>query len=451
MTTGHLVDEPATTAPSLVTRLAIVVAAAFLLGFAGGVATTAVVGWSVVGRPSRVRVLALAGFVVVAVAVAWLAAGVPTPQQVGAFTNLGGRGWLDALARVALGIAAGAACLPAAGPGSSDPQPPAVATETVSSKTTRPRLQEVDRMRAVAIVAVVLIHGLPFRAPVTDYLDYWLSDLTRFAVPTLLVLAGWLVPTNAVGGRWVTRRLGRLLPAYLIAVTCMIALARLTPAIDARPILASVIFGDAVGPYYFIPVLVLLVVLTPVFTRLPTRVVVGLTVLAAAGSLAIEVADLSLYAHNHLPLTWLPWYLAGMAARPHRDRLVTLAPTWWLPALLVATTMALLLAFPDVETTPRRILTWLAMWTSVTALGLVAMRNQRPASAATGAVSRSSYVIYLYHPPVMAGLTGLFGSAIVTVRPLTATGVAVVLGVMAASLAVIAMSPRGARWFGATS
>ncbi len=493
MTTTHLLDEPTTDAPSLAARLAIVVAAALLLGFPGGIAAIAVLGWSVFGRPTRVRVLALAGLVVVAVTVSWLAAGVPTPQQVGGFTNLGGRGWLDAMARAALGIAAGAACLPAAGRAAADWLPttagreptagrqstagleaaagteaaaatemaagtqpaagtePTATTEAASTVSPRPRFPEVDRMRAVAIVAVVFIHGLPFRAPITDYLDYWLSDLTRFAVPTLLVLAGWLVPMHAVGGRWVRRRLGRLLPAYLIAATCMIVLARLTPAIDARPILGSILFGDAVGPYYFIPVLVLLVVLTPVFTRLPTRVLVGLTILAAAGSLAIEVADLSLYAHNHLPLTWLPWYLVGMAARPHRERLVALAPTWWLPAVLVATTVALLLAFPDIETTPRRILTWVAMWTTVSALGLVSMRGQHPVSAATGAISRSSYVIYLYHPPVMAGLTGLFGSAIVTMRPLTATGVAVVLGVMATSLAVLALSPRGARWFGATS
>ncbi len=429
-------------APRLTTRVAVVVVATVVLGFPGGLACLGVMAWSLLATPTRARVLTLAGLLLVATTVAWIAAGVPTAQQVAVFTNLGGRGWLDGLARFALGVAAGTLC--------GVPDHPRATASTSAAVGPETRLPEVDRMRAIAIVTVVFIHGLPFRAPITDYLDYWLSDLTRFAVPTLLVLAGWLVPRRAVGWQWVGRRLGRLLPAYFIAATVMIVLARLTPSIDARPVLQSLAFGDAVGPHYFIPVLVLLILATPLFMRLPTRWLVALTVAAVVGSLVVEVADLSLYAHNHLPLTWLPWYLVGIVARPHRDRLVDLAATWWLPTLLAATTVAVAVMFAPVETTPRRVLTWVAMWAVVAALAMGTLHLPGPTTGVTDRLSSSSYVIYLYHPPVMAGLTGLFGSAVITLRPVTATVVAVTLGVVAAHLATVAFSPRGARRFGAS-
>ncbi|MDX1619618.1 MAG: acyltransferase, partial [Nitriliruptorales bacterium] len=296
--------------PTLPT-VALVLASWFLLGLAGGLATLAVVVWVLRSEPSRDQVLAAAGIAFLATAVGWLAAGTPSQFEIASFTNLGGRGWLDGLTRVGLGLLA-AAVLPVRAGSGEERSPPS------PTPINGGRLPEVDRLRAIAIVTVVFIHGLPFKPPVTDAIDYWLSDITRFSVATLVFVSGWLLPRGPVGSAWVWHRLRRLVPAYLLASAVMVALSRLTPVIDERPLLQTLLMGDAVGPYYYVFVLVVLIAVTPFLQRLSSRMRWTLLGLSAAGALVIEVADLSLYAHNHLPLTWLPYYLAGYLLRPFR-------------------------------------------------------------------------------------------------------------------------------------
>ena len=418
----------------------LVIGSWFLLGIVGGLATIAVVVWTRWSHPSREQILAAAGLAFLATAIGWLAAGTPDPFQVASFTNLGGRGWLDGLARAGLGLLVGALLVPVEAEGRPSGSP--VARDG-------PRLPEVDRLRAIAIVTVVFIHGLPFKPPVTDAVDYWLSDITRFSVATLVFVSGWLLPREPVNGGWVWHRLRRLVPAYLLASVVMITLSRLTPVIDERPLLQTLLLGDAVGPYYYVFVLVVLIAVTPALQRLTPRLQWTLLGVSAAGAVLIELADLSLYAHNHLPLTWLPHYLAGYLLRPFRPALGRLADHVQAASVVVAGAVLVGVGVIGVETAPRRLMTVLGMWAVLAMLLVLTVTAEDATTRLTRTLSARSYLIYLYHPPIVAGLAGVFGSSIVTGRPVTATLVAVIVLLAAGGLAVVAFPRHAQRWLGA--
>lgn len=393
--------------------LAATVAALLLLGPVAGIAVAAVGVWDHGGAPTPRRVLLLAALVLALVAAGWLAVGVPDPFAIGATYAFGPRGWLDAMIRGALAmVAIGVVGGPPGMRARPDPERPR-GTEPVGS-----RLPEVDRLRAVAIVTVVLIHTLPFRAPTTGHLDWWLGDLTRFAVPVLFLVSGWLVPARPVGLVWLRRRLTRLLVPYLTASTVMLLVTWASPLFDRPPVVRALLMGDAVGIYYFVFALVVLTLLVPLLQRLSRRGQLTVFVLAAVASLVIEIANLSIYLHNHLPLTWLPYLLGGMLLRPHRDRLRQFADHG--AAILVAPlgVLVVALALVEIETPARQALTWAGIWVVGATLLLWSLGGTDRASAVTTTLSRGSYPIFLYHVPIVAGLVGTFGTSALSGRPL---------------------------------
>ena len=399
--------------------------AVVVLGPAGAAAVLALALWDLTGRPTSRRVLLLGALGLAVVAQGWLVAGVPGRFELGAFAA-GSRGWLDALTRAAIGVVAVGAL---GGSPTMRVRPDLPATGTRGARGLADRLPEVDRLRAVAIVTVVLIHTLPFRAPTTGYLDWWLGDVTRFAVPVLLFASGWLVPRRRVGLDWLRRRLRRLVPPYLVGSVVMLLVSSVSPLLDRRPVAQALLLGDAVGIYYFVVVLIVLTMLVPAVQRLSSRGQVVLLALAAAVSLAIEVADLSIYLHNHLPLTWLPYLLAGMVLRPHRDRLRANADQWVLHAGAVLGIVLVGMVLLDIHSPARQVATWVGIWAAGATLLLAALAARSQPTRTTATLSRLSYPIYLYHLPVVAGLVGTFGTSILSGRPLVAVPLTLVVAV----------------------
>ena len=410
-----------------------------LLGPAAGLAAAGAAVWALFGTGDRARILGTAGVLTIATATSWLAAGTPTPFEVVSFVNEGGRDWIDVTGRATLALILVALALPASNGTSRRPGVRVVAS----------RLDEADRLRAISIVTVVVIHGLPFRAPITGYIDYWLSDLLRFSVATLFFVSGWLLPSARMGATWVRRRLARVLPAYVLASVVMLSLAHVSPFIDTRPAINSLLLGDAVGPYYFVYVLVALTLVTPLLQRLSRPTLWGLLALAAAASLAIELADLPLYLHNHLPFTWLPFYLAGHLLRPLRSTIARAHD--WVRATLVVTTaiLALALGVLPIESTPRRAVTWITMWAVLGMLLALSLATSAVPSPLTRRLGEQSYLVYLYHPAIVASIAGAFGSSVLTLRPLTAAAVAIMTCLLGGVLARIAWPTQAGRWLGA--
>ncbi|MDX1620160.1 MAG: hypothetical protein R3320_04165, partial [Nitriliruptorales bacterium] len=98
---------------------------------------------------------------------------------------------------------------------------------------------------------------------------------------------------------------------------------------------------------------------------------------------------------------------------------------------------------------PYTILTVLGMWAVLAMLLVLSSTADDATTRLTRTLSARSYLIYLYHPPIVAGLAGVFGSSIVTGRPVTATLGAVTLLLAVGGLSVVAFPRHARRWLGA--
>lgn len=429
-----------------------------LLGLVGALTATGGVMWVRRGRATRDRVVAVAALLLLVTGVAWLAAIAPDRLTVGAFLTLADRDWIDALARAAVALLPVALVAPdetirardrVAEPEATDPDGAGGATGGPGTTAPSRRLGEVDRLRAVAIVAVVLIHGLQFRPPVTAYIDLWLSDVLRFAVPTLLFVSGWLAPRTPTGVTWLLRRVRRILPPYLLASVLVLALARVSPLLDARPVVEALLTASAIGPYYYVAVLVILTLVTPLLQRLPSRGRWALLGVATAVALGIEVADLPLRVRQYLPLTWLPYYLAGFQLRPLRDLLARTQDITRSVVLIGGLVLVVATAFAPVDTPLREALAALTIWGVLGNLLLATLAVRPQPHDLTRTLSGQSYLIYLYHAPVVAGVAGAFGSPVLSLRPVIAVAVALVTCLAAGALTRFVWPHGARRWLGA--
>ena len=144
---------------------------------------------------------------------------------------------------------------------------------TVSEAAGRPnedpgraaRLPEVDFLKAAGIIVIPLIHSL--RAlwdPNVSSVERWLLFATRFAVPSFLFVSGYLVAGEQVSLGRIGARLRRLVVPYAIATIA----AEVFFAAHGRPVTVGsaaldLLFGSALGPYYYVFIAVILTLAWP--------------------------------------------------------------------------------------------------------------------------------------------------------------------------------------------
>ena len=118
------------------------------------------------------------------------------------------------------------------------------------------RSPAVDRVKALAILTVVLIHAGPERwQPAHTIIDTWLRlAWTGWAVPAFVMMSGTLYRAPSVTFATVGRRLQRLLVPYLFCCAALYGF-QLVPWPGWRAALAAVAIGDTYGIFYFVFVL----------------------------------------------------------------------------------------------------------------------------------------------------------------------------------------------------
>lgn len=143
-----------------------------------------------------------------------------------------------------------------------------------------PRIDAVDRIKALAIIAVAVTHAGPPRwSPQWTPTDEWLRIVwTAFHVPAFLLVAGMLYRTDGPM-RWATvgRRIVRVVVPYLVVMTALY-LTGLAPLPAWRGLPFAVLTGESYGIYYFVVVLVVCILFGWVLSRLEPRTVVMVTV-----------------------------------------------------------------------------------------------------------------------------------------------------------------------------
>jgi len=310
------------------------------------------------------------------------------------------------------------------------------------------RFAEIDALKAVGIVAVVLIHGL--RPPWDETLsetEVWLGHLTRFAVPAFLLASGYLyATTEAVPLARTLRRLRRVLVPYLIASLLAQAWWAWTGGTSPTgSLLLDLLFGSSFGPYYYVFVIVGLILVTPLVARLPRPLLFPIAGVLVAAQWMIDAAvwlPVDLYVQVRSPLLWWAYFLIGWLLRVNRDSF-----EHWIVPRRAAIALPLALAVAGLAWTSARpgpfLLVRSAAWLEVYAilaliLTLGAARTHSP--PALRWLADATYAIYLLHLFFVYPLQLLFPPT-----PLQAGWLPILapwLGALAGSIASVALLQR---------
>ena len=274
------------------------------------------------------------------------------------------------------------------------------------------RFVEIDALKTAGIVTVVLIHCLrtPWD-PLISPLEVWLGHLTRFGVPAFLFASGFLYATNEpVSARLTLRRLRRILLPYLIvSLAAQLWWSLLELPTEVRNFWPDLAFGSSMGPFYYVFVIAGLVVVTPLFARLPSAARIALTVAMLAAQWYVDAAvgvDMPLYWHLRSPLLWWAYFLVGWQVRLHRlavSNWLAHRSYWLAPVLLIAIwVLAVQSSAPGPLLGVRT-----AAWLNVYAILLLVYSVASGRADTTGALrylSDATYAIFLLHVFFVSGV-----------------------------------------------
>jgi fucose 4-O-acetylase-like acetyltransferase len=175
---------------------------------------------------------------------------------------------------------------------------------------------EVDLLKAVGIVAVVLIHCVrPSIGGDASAVELRIGEITRFAVPGFLAASGYLYACARPASTAVTgQRLRRILLPYLVASAAaqLFWLGFEGRAVEPRALLEQIALASSFGIYYYVPIAALCIVLAPALLRLrarPLAFAAGASLLAQWLCWAFQPLPLFWALRN--PLYWLGFFLAG--------------------------------------------------------------------------------------------------------------------------------------------
>ena len=282
------------------------------------------------------------------------------------------------------------------------------------------RYLQVDLLKAVGILAVVLIHSLPAPwDPLSTPFDAWIGNVTRFAVPAFLMASGFLYATKeAVPRQLSLRRLRRILVPYLLASLGAQAYRIATGGASITgSVIVDLLAGASFGPYYYVLQILLLVALTPLFARLCgaapmafhwlVAISIGMQFVFDQGWVWMIDVGFTWYLRN--PLVWWCYFLLGWLLRLHYAAIVDFVASRRLAlvgafALLLAGLLGWIALRPD-EAEHRGVI-GLSTY-AICGLLFVLGAGRSTRSAALIFLSDASYAIYLFHLFLVLPLTPL--------------------------------------------
>ena len=156
------------------------------------------------------------------------------------------------------------------------------------------------------------------------------------------------------------------------------------------------------GPYYYVFVAAMLVLIAPVIARVPQRWIPLLFVAAAAAQLGSELfVRIHLFWYLRNPLLWLAYFLLGWLVRDHYAALCAFTARRRVPLLAAAGAAYALTAGTTalVEDPLRGVLAWLGIYAALAFLFLPACGRSigPPYQTLLRRLSDASYPVYLIH------------------------------------------------------
>jgi surface polysaccharide O-acyltransferase-like enzyme len=321
------------------------------------------------------------------------------------------------------------------------------------------RFAEIDALKSIGIVAVVLIHSLraPFD-PAISTTEVWLGHLTRFAVPAFLAASGFLYATSAATPQRTLRRLRRIGVPYLAAsVVAQLWWAAQGVSTETGSWLADLLLGGSLGPYYYVFIITGLVLITPLFKRLSQPAMTALALVLVAAQWYVDAASgmlLPFFWHLRNPLLWWGYFALGWLVRLHYDAILAwIAPRRRSAIVALAAAVAVLSGISGLEA-PRllvRTAAWLDVY-AICALIFTAACGRERVPAAMRYLSDTTYPIYLLHMFFVLAAADLFPPPPrhIALLPVVVPWAAGVLGSMSVVAALqAALGGRSRDWIGA--
>ena len=139
------------------------------------------------------------------------------------------------------------------------------------------RFHEIDVLKCVSILTVVYIHSISTSFSPTNFLGILFANITSFAVPGLFFAAGFLFNINNVStSQIITKKLIRILPPYIFCSLCIqfLNLPGLSVSLEnltTKQLMFNLIFGNTLGIYYFIFVLLYLYAFSLILRHIPDK------------------------------------------------------------------------------------------------------------------------------------------------------------------------------------
>jgi surface polysaccharide O-acyltransferase-like enzyme len=276
----------------------------------------------------------------------------------------------------------------------------------------RARYAEVDWIKAVGIVTVVVIHCLrPPWSPHASGVERLLADQLRFAVPGFLLCTGFL-QARAGAERWssIGSSLRRLLVPYLVASIGAFVhdtLQSAPPKLEG--IVQDLLTGSAFDHYYYVFVAVTLVLITPLVARCSQRTLVlwaALLLLLQALWFASTGSGWEpfLKPESHFwrlrsPILWWSYFFVGWLVRLHEARIRDVGVRWRVP---IASGLAVVLGatvagrFLPIGAAAFHLLVWIQIFACLAWIGVLAIGRSRVPSVVRR-LSEATYAIYLFH------------------------------------------------------
>jgi surface polysaccharide O-acyltransferase-like enzyme len=266
------------------------------------------------------------------------------------------------------------------------------------------RFAEIDALKSIGILTVVLIHSVraPFDPAVSTF-EIWLGHLTRFAVPAFLISSGFLYAGVSATAAGTLRRLRRIGIPYLAAsLIGQLFWAARGEQTETGHWASDLLFGSSMGPYYYVFVILGLVLVTPLFAMLGRRAQVGVLCLLVAAQWWVDAASgmlTSFFWHLRNPLLWWAYFATGWILRtaydPVRSLLQSQRPLALAISVVLVAVLSALSGFAEARLIVRTA-AWLNIY-AICALIFVAACGSERVPTALRTLSDASYPIYLLH------------------------------------------------------
>lgn len=281
------------------------------------------------------------------------------------------------------------------------------------------RHEEIDWLKAAAILSVILIHAISNRAFTVDHpLESWLGDWTRFAVPTFLFASGFLFPKKLTISSWtiLSKFVVRIGPPYLFCSFIMMLFKTqfewMLPYgefLDWENILRRLLLGQAIGIYYYIFVLSYLTLAGLVLRVLNHRLLYAFTLLSFGLMIPFYAQWFDFFIPNNSwqllvflrhPVIYCGHFLAGWVISLHWQKCSIKMKSWpatiWILILFSDILLLCLLSVIPFDTLWRQFLVLLHIYLTIMLI-LKLSWTLNSWSQAVKTLAEASYGIFLIH------------------------------------------------------